>query len=783
MAYGEVRAAGPAPLRAIRAAVGGAWIHSASLTELGLGPFESSDHSEEFNEAGDHVLIVADGRGAAAASRRCIEALHEAFRDSTEPLDARLRRGFETAAGEMQSDVALRETGVSLVAVAVSWDLSAYMARAGDCRAYRLRDEVLTDVGAEISPSDPLGVGPGGEVDVQPIEIRAGDRLLLCSEGLRPLPEAEIVRTLELPGPRSMTSQLVRRLKRCDEAANVTVCVAVISEPFPAAAEAGSDAETSAEESPAVPAAAEPGAARRRLPLVAVGLAAAVVLAAGLGVRFLLGDAGLMERGAVELPPVSAPPVAEAEAVTEAEVVAEDEVIAEVEAIAEAEAVAEPEAATEAEVVAEPEAVAEAPAVAVAEAAIEAEAVTEVEAVPEAEAIAEVEAAAPEPPAVEAPQPSPPSEPTAPMLEAQPEPVPSPAPEPEAPPAPVAEAQLAPEPEAPPAPKPGDGLPIVAPPVAGAAEQSTVASEPAVAEEPVVETQPPSPVAAPPATETPTPSAESVPSVAEPAETVTLRAVEARKAPTVRVEPAREAPTLPVEEEQKGPAIRVEEAPEARTVRVEEDQQAPAVRVEEVPEAPTVQVEEVWQIPAPSAAADPEPAPVASAALAASEPAPVSSEEVAEPEPAPSDSAVGAPPEAAPAVAPEPEEGPLETVEGRLVASLPPEAERPAPVEPRVQEFLDDWARSIQEMDYGLYKQLGFAESRRNFKRRLQGHEDSAVRFEQIQVQGAPGGDLRLSVLLIYSYTERGSRKQREKLRKIVLHPAEGGLRYIEAWN
>ena len=75
------------------------------------------------------------------------------------------------------------------------------------------------------------------------------------------------------------------------------------------------------------------------------------------------------------------------------------------------------------------------------------------------------------------------------------------------------------------------------------------------------------------------------------------------------------------------------------------------------------------------------------------------------------------------------------------------------------------------------------ADSRRNFKRRYQGHEDPAVRFEGILVQGVPGGDLRLSVLMTYSYTERGSRKQREKLRKIVLHPAEGRLRYVEAWN
>lgn len=677
MAYGEARAASPAPLRAIRAAVGGAWIHSASLTELGLGPFESGDHSEEFNEAGDHVLIVADGHGAAAASRRCIEALREAFRHSTEPLDVRLRRGFETAAGEIHSDVGLRETGASMVAVAVSWDLSAYLARAGDCRAYRLRDAVLTDIGAEISPSGPLGVGPDGEVDVQPIDIRAGDRLLLCSDGLRALPEAEIARTLELPGPRSMTSQLVRRLRRRDEAANVTVCVAVISEPFPAAAEAGSDAETSAGGSPAVPVAAEPDAARRRLPLAAVGLAAAVVLAAGLGVRFLLGDAERVERGASELPPVSAP------------------------------------------------------------------------------AVAEVEAPAPEPPAVEAPQPSPPSEPTGAKLEAQPEPMPPPVVEPE----PVVEAE------------PPSG--ISAPPLAASQlTPSAPAETPAQPEAKPESTTPPAPVPETPLAPVPdegpptvapqvagaeTPSAESASSVAEPAAPVTLRAVEARKAPAVRVEPAREAPTVRAEEEQKGPTIRVEEAPEAPTLRVEEEQQAPAVRVEEVLEAPTVHVEEVWQVPAPIVAADREPAP--------------------------SDSAVGALPEVDPAVAPEPEEGPLETGEGQLMASLPPEGERPTPVEPEVQEFLDDWARSIQELDYGIYKKLGFGDSRRKFKRRFEGHEDPAVRFERIEVQGAPGGDLRLSVLMIYSYTERGSRKEREKLRRIVLHPAQEGLRYVEAWN
>jgi hypothetical protein len=277
-------------------------------------------------------------------------------------------------------------------------------------------------------------------------------------------------------------------------------------------------------------------------------------------------------------------------------------------------------------------------------------------------------------------------------------------------------------------------------------------------------------------------------------------------------------------------------------LRIEEAEPAPAVPVAEAQEAPEVRVEEVWQVPPPVVAADPEPAPVSSGEVAvpepapvalgevaaaepapvalgevaAAEPAPVSSAEVAAPEPAPvasgevaapepapaiavepvdeppdatgaapapSDSAEEAPPEVDPAAAPEPEEGALETGEGELVASLPPEVERPTPVEPGVQQFLDDWARSIQELDYGLYKRLGFADSRRKFKRRFEGHEDSSVRFEQIEAQRAPGGDLRLSVLMIYSYTERGSRKVQERERKIVLHPAEEGLRYVEAWN
>jgi hypothetical protein len=137
-----------------------------------------------------------------------------------------------------------------------------------------------------------------------------------------------------------------------------------------------------------------------------------------------------------------------------------------------------------------------------------------------------------------------------------------------------------------------------------------------------------------------------------------------------------------------------------------------------------------------------------------------------------------APPGPAPAVA-EPDAPP----EPALVASVPPESDRPEPLSPAVEQFLDDWSRAIEEVNYRLYKRLGFKDSRRKFSRRYKGHEDRSVRFEQAVLRNAPSGDLQLSVVMIYSYAGGAGKKVQLRTRRIVLRETDEGLQYVEAWS
>jgi hypothetical protein len=70
---------------------GGAWLHCAALTDSDQGAVRSAAHSGDLREEGDHLLAVADGRGADTASALCIAKLLESF-GWTSVCDAPLRR-------------------------------------------------------------------------------------------------------------------------------------------------------------------------------------------------------------------------------------------------------------------------------------------------------------------------------------------------------------------------------------------------------------------------------------------------------------------------------------------------------------------------------------------------------------------------------------------------------------------------------------------------------------------------------------------------------------------
>jgi len=209
----------------------------------------------------DHDLnlyAVADGMGGHAAgevaSRLAVEALKEAWAEggNPEPDADRMVRGFSLANDrireEVEHDAARHGMGTTLVAVHFR-GREARIANVGDSRAYLLRSggfrQITIDhswvreqmdsgkISAEEAANHPfrnvitraLGTRPQVEVDLQKLPIEAGDRLLLCSDGLTGMLEDEEIARIVLES--ADTSQAVTRLVEEANAAggedNITV--------------------------------------------------------------------------------------------------------------------------------------------------------------------------------------------------------------------------------------------------------------------------------------------------------------------------------------------------------------------------------------------------------------------------------------------------------------------------------------------------------------------------------------------------------------------------------
>src|SRR5580692_3501831 len=165
--------------------------------------------------AGPHLIAVADGVGGAAggevASWLTIDALKTLDTETITDPDAALREAAERAdtliRDTIARDTALAGMSTTLTAI-LATDDRLTLAHIGDCRAYLLRDRVLTrlthdhtlvqsliDEG-EITEEEALthprrswimraldGRGQP-ELDVIPLEAQPGDRYLICSDGL-----------------------------------------------------------------------------------------------------------------------------------------------------------------------------------------------------------------------------------------------------------------------------------------------------------------------------------------------------------------------------------------------------------------------------------------------------------------------------------------------------------------------------------------------------------------------------------------------------------------------
>jgi protein phosphatase len=209
----------------------------------------------------DNLYAVADGMGGHAggevAARVAVETLEHAF-DRLPTTDG-LRDAFSEANAaiwqESQTNTDLRGMGTTLTAMALvggtdSQDVLA-LANVGDSRAYvlsdgrltqvtddhslaeeRMRHGEMTEAEAAVHPqrhilTRALGVSSEVETDMWELQLRSGDRVLLCSDGLtNEVGMEEMTDVLvAVSDPEAAASRLVELANEHGGSDNITVIV------------------------------------------------------------------------------------------------------------------------------------------------------------------------------------------------------------------------------------------------------------------------------------------------------------------------------------------------------------------------------------------------------------------------------------------------------------------------------------------------------------------------------------------------------------------------------
>ena len=232
-------------------------LRSGSATDVGRVRRVNQDLALER----PNLFAVADGMGGhvggEVAARVAVESLERAF--EREPTADGLRAAFDEANSavwlESQANDDLRGMGTTLTAVALvggegGHDVLA-LANVGDSRAYvysegtmaqvtddhslaeeRMRHGEMTEAEAAVHPqrhilTRALGVGADVESDLWELQLRTGDRVLLCSDGLsNELGMDEIAAVLhDITDPEVAARRLVEVANAHGGSDNITVVV------------------------------------------------------------------------------------------------------------------------------------------------------------------------------------------------------------------------------------------------------------------------------------------------------------------------------------------------------------------------------------------------------------------------------------------------------------------------------------------------------------------------------------------------------------------------------
>jgi PPM family protein phosphatase len=267
------------------------------------------------------LYAVADGmgghRGGDVASQLALLTIEEQFRSGTGSLAQQVKDANAAVFERSTADRAVAGMGTTLTAALIDGD-EAHLVHVGDSRAYLLRAGALrqltedhtlvnrmirageiTRQEADVHPhrnvlTRALGTEPEVDVDESDLGLLAGDRLLLCSDGLTSMVvEQQIQAILETtPETQEAADRLVRAANSAGGLDNITVVVLDVVEGDPLPIEEGvtgrpAGAPTALDRSGAGPDASARAVARRRLwrwGMVA-GLVVVLAVAAYTGLR------------------------------------------------------------------------------------------------------------------------------------------------------------------------------------------------------------------------------------------------------------------------------------------------------------------------------------------------------------------------------------------------------------------------------------------------------------------------------------------------------------------
>jgi len=214
----------------------------------------------------DGALIIADGMGGRSFGEQASAATIETVEDIlAEMLDSRregevviadalalaLRKANARVYALSHAEEDRRGMGTTCVAAVIDGE-TLYVAHAGDSRAYLLREGLLKQLTADHSYvaeqvragaiseegarksrfrniiTRAVGIEPAIEADVAEFEVRPGDVVLLCTDGLSNMVEEnDIARTLtQVTNPQAAADRLVQMANKNGGKDNITAVVA-----------------------------------------------------------------------------------------------------------------------------------------------------------------------------------------------------------------------------------------------------------------------------------------------------------------------------------------------------------------------------------------------------------------------------------------------------------------------------------------------------------------------------------------------------------------------------